>query len=278
MCTRCPLELRMKATTKNEYATIRSCEEKQVTRLNDLSKVAEAVQNFTVKIAGEGKNISSTPIILTVYKRDIPYDLTLIDLPGIIRYTDSLQASNIYDQIVTLIKKYIKPKTAIVLHVIQSSVDFATSDTMNIAKEFDPQCERQLIAASKIDKFDKGIAEKLLGHGVGGLSVRLGCVAVRNRTPEELEKNISSEEMKQIEANFFNKHPEEFDRVPDEYKGTEQLVKRLVHIQQERIQSTFPELLEQLKKQIRLDRAELKQIPAALTTEKECSEKYRTMI
>jgi hypothetical protein len=40
---------------------------------------------------------------------------------------------------------------------------------MKIAKEFDPHCQRQLIATSKIDKYDKGIAENLQGFGAGGI-------------------------------------------------------------------------------------------------------------
>jgi interferon-induced GTP-binding protein Mx1 len=86
MCTRCPLELRMKVSTDKEYATIRGREDEEEIVINDLLKVSELVQDFMQKIAGEGKNVSSNPIILTVYKRAIPYDLILIDLPGITRY------------------------------------------------------------------------------------------------------------------------------------------------------------------------------------------------
>ncbi|CAF4937117.1 unnamed protein product, partial [Rotaria magnacalcarata] len=52
---------------------------------------------------------------------------------------------------------------------------------MKLAKAFDPSCQRQLIAASKIDKYDKGIAEKLQGRGLGSMELQLGCVAVLNR-------------------------------------------------------------------------------------------------
>jgi hypothetical protein len=149
---------------------------------------------------------------------------------------------------------------------------------MKIAKEFDPQCQCQLIAASKIDKYNKGIAEKLQGFGAGRIQLRLGFVAVRNRTPEELQENISFEEMKQCETAFFASHHREFGQLSDEFKGCEQLVKRLAHIQQERIQSTFPRLLEQLKEQIRLKRNELKTILAAMTTEQECRGKFQAMI
>ncbi|CAF4203140.1 unnamed protein product, partial [Adineta steineri] len=86
ICTRCPLELRMKTTEDKEYAIIRgavgSTTEK---RFDDLTKIADEVTRLTVEIAGKGVNVSANPIYLTVYKRDILYDLTLIDLPGITR-------------------------------------------------------------------------------------------------------------------------------------------------------------------------------------------------
>jgi hypothetical protein len=74
---------------------------------------------------------------------------------------------------------------------------------MKLAKDFDPNCERQLIAVSKIDKYDKGIAEKLQGEGAGSMKLQLGCVAVLNRNQDEIDSNISFEEMKQREKQFF---------------------------------------------------------------------------
>lgn len=114
ICTRCPLELRMKTAQDKEYATIRSskgpAKEKNI---EDFTKIAEEVTRLTSEIAGSGINVSSDPIYLTVYKKDILYDLTLIDLPGITRNALPGQAENIHQQILDLINKYIKPSTAV---------------------------------------------------------------------------------------------------------------------------------------------------------------------
>ncbi|CAM4833107.1 unnamed protein product, partial [Rotaria magnacalcarata] len=113
ICTRCPLELRMKTAQDKEYATIRSgvsCTTDK--RIDDLSKIADEVTRLTSEIAGEGANVSQNPIYLTVFKRDILYDLTLVDLPGITRNPLPGQAENIHEQILQLINKYIEPPTA----------------------------------------------------------------------------------------------------------------------------------------------------------------------
>ncbi|CAF1324971.1 unnamed protein product [Rotaria magnacalcarata] len=279
ICTRCPLELRMKTAQDKEYATIRSSVgSTEEVRIDDLTKIADEVTRLTSEIAGKGFDVSPNPIYLTVFKRDILYDLTLIDLPGITRNAVAGQAENIYDQILNLINKYIKPPTAIVLHVIPASVDFTTSESMKLAKVFDQTCQRQLIAASKIDKYDKGIAEKLQGRGLGSMDLQLGCVAVLNRNQDEIDQNISFDTMKQREKQFFIHHKEAFQHLPDEYKGSEQLVQRLATIQQERIRSTFPRVIKDLRKQIAEKKAQLKKIPPSLNTEIECWTFFQSMI
>lgn len=114
ICTRCPLELRMKASPDKEYATIRgsgTCTTEK--SIDDLTQIADEVSRLTSEIAGRGVNVSPNPIYLTVYKRDILYDLTLIDLPGITRNPIAGQADNIHEQILNLINKYIEPFTAV---------------------------------------------------------------------------------------------------------------------------------------------------------------------
>lgn len=83
ICTRCPLELRMKhaPSDTNDYATIR-CAKMEETMINDLSEISDRVVECTNLLTGNSVNISSSPIFLTVYKQDIQEDLTLVDLPG----------------------------------------------------------------------------------------------------------------------------------------------------------------------------------------------------
>lgn len=83
ICTRCPLELRMKniPSSLDEYATIR-CDGVPEIRINNFSEIMNKVSDCTIRLAGTQLNVSSSPIYLTVYKTDIQEDLTLIDLPG----------------------------------------------------------------------------------------------------------------------------------------------------------------------------------------------------
>ena len=130
ICTRCPLELRMKTAHDKEFATIRSSvgSTKEM-RINDLSKIAGEVMRLTKEIAGEGIGVSANPIYLTVYKHDIRHDLTLIDLPGITRNALAGQAEDIHDQILNLINKYIRPATAVSI-IITLSLSLRSTGNM----------------------------------------------------------------------------------------------------------------------------------------------------
>ena len=83
ICTRCPLELRMKHAPPdtNDYATIR-CAGVEEMLISDISEISARVVDCTNFLTGNLVNISSSPIFLTVYKKDIQDDLTLVDLPG----------------------------------------------------------------------------------------------------------------------------------------------------------------------------------------------------
>ena len=135
---------------------------------------------------------------------------------------------------------------------------------------------RQLIAVSKIDKFDKGIAEKLRGIGPGSMELELGCIAVLNRTQEEIEQNISFDMMRRREQEFFRKQA--FKDVPAEYLGCTQLIKHLAYIQQDRIRSTLPQIIEELKKQIKTKKLELKNLPKPVDSESDCWAVYNGLI
>ncbi|CAF4051832.1 unnamed protein product, partial [Rotaria sp. Silwood1] len=228
ICTRCPLELRMKNTTADEYATIRNI------------LFHECYTGITRNAVGD-------------------------------------QPENIYENIVDLITNYIKKPTAIVLHVIPASEDFTNSESMKISKNYDPNGDRQLIVVSKIDKYDKGIGDKLQGIGPGSMALKLGCVAVLNRTPEQIEDDVPFYKMRQLEQQFFQLN-KAFQLIPVEYLGCEQLIKRLVSIQQARIRSTLPGILDELKNQIKQKKSELKNMPPAVTSEMECWTLYSNLI
>ena len=135
---------------------------------------------------------------------------------------------------------------------------------------------RQLIAVSKIDKHDKGIADKLRGIGPGSMVLNLGCVAVLNRKQEEIDENVPFDEMRRREEEYFRSP--DFDNVPEQYLGGRQLIKRLAAIQQARIRSTLPGIIDQLTDEVKLKKLELRKMPPPITSEMDCWALYTEII
>lgn len=59
---------------------------------------------------------------------------------GITRTQMEGQSPTIYRDTLELIDSCVKHETSIVLHVIPSSVDFTTSESIKICQEYDPRC------------------------------------------------------------------------------------------------------------------------------------------
>jgi dynamin 1-like protein len=94
-------------------------------------------------------------IILKIYS-DRVVDLILVDLPGMTKISTGSQPHDIEHQINDLVLQYIAPKSAIIMAVCPANADLANADSLKIAKQVDPYCERTLGVLTKVDIMDEG--------------------------------------------------------------------------------------------------------------------------
>jgi hypothetical protein len=113
--------------------------------------------------------------------------------------------------------------------------------------------------------------------GAGSIELELGCVAVLNRSQEEIDQNISFDEMRKREAAFF-RSKKAFQNVPERCMGSGELVKRLALIQQDRIRSTLPSIMDELKLKIKEKKLELKRMPPPVSSEMDCWIIYTNLV
>ena len=94
-------------------------------------------------------------------------DLTLIDLPGIVRTTGKNESANLAEDIQGLMNDYLKNPRCVILAVMPCNVDFHNSQIMADALKVDPSTERTIPVLTKPDLIDKGgeraVKELLLG-------------------------------------------------------------------------------------------------------------------
>jgi vacuolar protein sorting-associated protein 1 len=111
-----------------------------------------------------------------------------------------------------MISNYIKDERTIILTVIPAAVDFSTVEAIKIAREYDPEGKKLQIkigkrtvgVLTKIDLMDRGTNCISILQNKNKYKLDLGIIAVKNRSVEDYNNNMTLEEARKEEINFFN--------------------------------------------------------------------------
>jgi len=202
--TRRPLVMQLKNINSNkEYAEFSHLPNET---FEDFSKVLLEIEKETIRIAGNKKGISSEPIFLKICSSKV-IDLTLVDLPGIIKIPVDDQPHDIDVMIRNLILEYISNPQAIILAITPANLDLANSDALKIAKEVDPLYQRTLGVITKLDLMDKGTntVEIMLNKT---FPLKYGYIGVVCRSQMDNQNKKTLIDASRIEKEFFDTHTE----------------------------------------------------------------------
>lgn len=152
--------------------------------VQELCGVISTLTNTLTK--GLANNFSSDMIVIELSSPESP-DLTIIDLPGIIRTTTSGQNVAVVREINDLIDSYIVQENTIILAVIPSNQDIATIDILERASQGDPTGARTLGVLTKPDLIGDGNEEELV-QVLNNIRkpLLLGYVMVKNLNQKEV--------------------------------------------------------------------------------------------
>lgn len=267
--TRCPLELRLRNVTGVKWkAVLTYCPKSRPDKkgnnakkfeFEDTSSVEKHVTDAQNELAGEGVGICDDLITLEVMSKDV-CDLTLIDLPGIVRVPVAGQPEDIGDQIKSLIMKYINKRETINLVVVPCNIDIATTEALRMAQDVDPEGIRTVAILTKPDLIDRGTEKSILNvvHNKV-IHLRKGYIMVKCRGQQQINDRIPLEEALEMEKEFFQNH-DSFRCLLSENKATikclaVKLTKELVN----HIKNSLQQLDEQFKKLLWNVKNELKE-------------------
>ncbi|VDM23323.1 unnamed protein product [Hydatigera taeniaeformis] len=202
----------------------------------DFDLVREEIAKETARLVGNGKMVSSEAIHLKIYSPKV-LNLTLVDLPGITKVPVGDQPEDIENQINALCLHYISNPNCIILAVTPANADMATSESLKLAKEVDPEGRRTLCVLTKLDLMDHGTdAHDLLMNRV--VPVKLGIIGVVNRSQADINANKSIIDALAYEASFLQRrYPSLASR-----NGTIYLTKTLNRLLMHHIRDCLPEL------------------------------------
>ncbi|XP_050306609.1 dynamin-1-like protein isoform X2 [Anthonomus grandis grandis] len=202
----------------------------------DFEDIRKEIEDETDRIAGSNKGICPEPINLKIYS-DKVVNLTLVDLPGITKVPVGDQPPDIEQQIRELVVKYIANPNSIILAVVTANTDMATSESLAIAKDVDPDGRRTLAVVTKLDLMDAGTdaIDVLCGRVI---PVKLGIIGVVNRSQQDILNNKSIKDALKDEATFLQtKYPTLAAR-----NGTPHLAKTLNRLLMHHIRDCLPDL------------------------------------
>ncbi|XP_045470750.1 dynamin-1-like protein isoform X2 [Harmonia axyridis] len=202
----------------------------------DFDEIRSEIDNETNRMAGDNKGICPEPINLKIYSTKV-VNLTLVDLPGITKVPVGDQPPDIENQIRDLLVKYISNPNSIILAVITANTDMATSESLSIAKQVDPDGRRTLAVVTKLDLMDAGTdAQEILCGRV--IPVKLGIIGVVNRSQQDIMNNKSIKDSLKDEATFLQtKYP-----TLATINGTPYLAKTLNRLLMHHIRDCLPDL------------------------------------
>lgn len=202
--TRRPLILQLKNISKGKEWGEFNHLPKQ--RFEDFARVQEEIEIETARIAGSNKGISSEPIILKIFSPNV-IDLTLVDLPGLVKNPVGDQPKDIEIKVKSLILEYVSNPNALILAISAANNDIANSDALCLAREVDPHSQRTMGIITKIDIMDKGTSSDAVNILLNkSFPLKLGYIGVICRSQEDIKNKKPFEEAVKYEETYFDSH------------------------------------------------------------------------
>lgn len=164
--------------------------------------IRREIQARTNQIASN--RISSDPINLCIRSPNV-MNLTLVDLPGMVKLATGNEPADIEEQVKNMIRKYISNENCLILAVSPGNNDLANSDALKLSREVDPEGLRTIGVITKLDIMDAGTDARNIFEGKE-FPLRRGYIGVRNRSQEEIEKNVDIATALERERKFFETH------------------------------------------------------------------------
>ncbi|KAG8237710.1 hypothetical protein J437_LFUL017498 [Ladona fulva] len=155
------------------------------------------------------------------------------------------QPEDIEMQIKDLVLQYIKNPNSILLAIVTANTDMATSESLKLAKEVDPEGKRTLAVVTKLDLMDAGTdaIDILCGRVI---PVKLGIIGVVNRSQQDIITNKNIADALKDEASFLQrKYPTLANR-----NGTLYLAKTLNRLLMHHIRECLPDLKSRISNKI----------------------------
>jgi interferon-induced GTP-binding protein Mx1 len=269
LVTRCPTQVTM-SVGRAWRAEVSSPALDEVHTLEDDRKeeIAELIQAMTGKLIANSSG-SDFPdwtdqknfIRIKVTSPDVP-DLTIIDLPGIVRTTTGGQDKSVIKTVNAMLNHFLQQPRTCILAVVPANQDLACSEILERAKQVDPDGTRTIGVLTKPDLVDDG-AERQVVQVLANVTKPLkhGYFMVKNRSQKDLNEKKSWEEAKEEEALYFKTSP--YTQVAPDNLGVGSLAAALTDLLVQNIETALPDITQEVDETLRKAQQDLQKLGEA---------------
>ena len=211
LVTRCATQLSMSKGPKFS-ARLRASDNDDpsaVITVDDKANITAHIEELTKALCGEDTfcHDKTKYIEVKIIAPDVP-DLTIIDLPGIVRTATEGQSKTVIQDVDALLSNYLKQERTVVLAVIPANVDIATVDILERAAKVDPGGARTMGVLTKPDLVDKGAESGVLGVLANRVKpLKHGYAILKNRSQADLDSEMTIDEARMAEQDWFAVSP-----------------------------------------------------------------------
>ena len=180
MCTRCPTRLRMERSSDDFKATVHinwhptskyapkkktDCPRVVLKEISQITKaIADAQKNI---ISCAQQDVAKDIIEINISGPDY-VNLTVVDLPGIVKFAGKNQETTLAADIDNLLDDFLQNDRCVILAVMPANMHFSNTEIMPRALKVDPSTQRIIPVITKPDLIDPGaegeVLQLLLGN------------------------------------------------------------------------------------------------------------------
>ena len=229
-------------------SAIQPLDKDKIIKVSSPEELSLKITFLTEQLTAASPNgtFSSDIINIRIESNTVP-DLSIVDLPGIIRTTTVGQSKSIINEVDSLLESFITQSRTIILAVIPANQDVATIDVLERAAKFDPMGSRTIGVLTKPDLVDQGAEPEVLSVMQNlRKPLALGYVMVKNRNQNQLNNNLSLQQATQEESNYFTSHPE-WCKLDKTCLGVISLSNKLTKVLVYKAQESLPIMMFELK-------------------------------
>ncbi len=159
-----------------------------------------------------------------------------------------------------LIQSYVKQDRTILLVVVPCTQDVATIEALEWASKADKTGKRTIGVLTKPDLIDDGAENEVAAVLLNKRKpLSLGYVMLKNRSQREILDNLSVEQARESEKDYFVSHPI-WSTMDKRLFGIENLISKITRLYVSRIYDAIPSMRQEISSNLNRIKSELKEI------------------